>query len=75
MGTRSVRVYLETVLPSCSTNVFFSEENLERALQKQTNISEDAIIAYLPDGRRLTTDNVRELAGAVDDVRVLLLVR
>lgn len=45
-----------------------SEGNLERALQQRTGISEDAVIAYLPDGRRLTTENIRELAGAEDDV-------
>ena len=69
MGTGSVRSQLKRPI-SCSTCVdtFYSEGNLERALQQKTGISEDAIIAYLPDGRRLTTDNVRELAGAAEDV-------
>lgn len=33
-------------------------------------MDQDAILAYLSDGTRLRTDNVRELVGAQDQVRV-----
>ncbi|KAF9061726.1 hypothetical protein BDP27DRAFT_1428649 [Rhodocollybia butyracea] len=40
--------------------------NLEIFLQQETGVDADAILAYLTDGRRLTTHNVRELAGSQD---------
>ena len=64
---------LESHHPSNDGCLCLSEGNLERALQQKTGISEDAIIAYLPDGRRLTTENIRELAGAEDDVSLQAL--
>ena len=33
-------------------------------------MDQDAILAYLSDGTRLRTDNVRELVGAQDQVRI-----
>ncbi|KAF5390754.1 hypothetical protein D9757_004449 [Collybiopsis confluens] len=40
--------------------------NLEAFLQQETGLEAEAILAYLTDGRRLTSHNVRELAGAQD---------
>ncbi|KAI0266091.1 putative peripheral membrane protein [Gloeopeniophorella convolvens] len=40
--------------------------SLEAFLHKEIGVEEDAILAYLSDGRRLRTDNVRDLAGAQD---------
>ncbi|KAF5381358.1 hypothetical protein D9615_008323 [Tricholomella constricta] len=40
--------------------------SLELFLHKETNIEQDAILAYLSDGRRLINSNVRELAGSHD---------
>jgi hypothetical protein len=37
-------------------------------------VEEDAILAYLSDGRRLKNDNVRELAGAQDQVGDLVVI-
>lgn len=42
---------------------------LETFLQQESGVDEDAILAYLPDGRRLRNENVRDLAGAEDQVR------
>ncbi|EMD35555.1 hypothetical protein CERSUDRAFT_116294 [Gelatoporia subvermispora B] len=41
-------------------------ENLEAFLEEKTGVAHDSILAYLSDGRRLTTDNVRDLAGVQD---------
>lgn len=38
-------------------------------------MDEDAILAYLSDGRRLRNDNIRELAGAQDQVRSALMIK
>lgn len=35
-------------------------------------MDQDAVLAYLSDGTRLRTDNVRELVGAQDQVRLAL---
>ncbi|KAI9458624.1 putative peripheral membrane protein [Lactarius psammicola] len=40
--------------------------SLEAFLRKEIGIEEGAVLAYLSDGRRLRTDNVRDLAGAQD---------
>ncbi|KAI0277952.1 hypothetical protein BGY98DRAFT_976913 [Russula aff. rugulosa BPL654] len=40
--------------------------SLESFLRKEIGIEESAALAYLSDGRRLRTDNVRDLAGAQD---------
>ena len=43
--------------------------SLELFLQQETGVDQDSVLAYLSDGRRLRSDNVRELAGAHDQVR------
>ncbi|KAG2142447.1 putative peripheral membrane protein [Suillus clintonianus] len=40
--------------------------SLEAFLHEETGVDQDAILAYLSDGTRLRTDNVRELVGAHD---------
>ncbi|KAI0250611.1 putative peripheral membrane protein [Lactifluus subvellereus] len=40
--------------------------SLEKFLQKEIGIEEGAVLAYLSDGRRLRTDNVRDLGGTQD---------
>ncbi|KAJ3995825.1 putative peripheral membrane protein [Lentinula boryana] len=40
--------------------------NLEAFLQQETGVDAEAVLAYLTDGRRLTSHNVRELAGSQD---------
>ncbi|KAG2117345.1 putative peripheral membrane protein [Suillus discolor] len=40
--------------------------SLEAFLNQETGVDQDAILAYLSDGTRLRTDNVRELVGAHD---------
>ena len=44
--------------------------SLELFLQQETGVDQDSVLAYLSDGRRLRSENVRELAGAHDQVRV-----
>ncbi|KAI6044039.1 putative peripheral membrane protein [Pisolithus marmoratus] len=44
----------------------FRRGSLELFLQQETGVDQDAILAYLSDGTRLRTDNVRELVGAHD---------
>ncbi|KAI0346465.1 putative peripheral membrane protein [Trametopsis cervina] len=39
---------------------------LEKFLSEETGIEADDILAYLPDGRRLRNENIRDLAGAED---------
>ncbi|TFK38069.1 hypothetical protein BDQ12DRAFT_683909 [Crucibulum laeve] len=40
--------------------------SLELFLHQETGVDEDAALAYLSDGRRLTNTNIRELAGSQD---------
>ncbi|KAH7925090.1 hypothetical protein BV22DRAFT_461076 [Leucogyrophana mollusca] len=40
--------------------------SLEGFLHQETGVDQDAILAYLSDGTRLRSDNVRELVGAHD---------
>ncbi|GJJ14937.1 hypothetical protein Clacol_009207 [Clathrus columnatus] len=40
--------------------------NLNNFLHNITSVDEEAVLAYLPDGRRLKDDNLRELAGVPD---------
>ena len=48
--------------------------SLEHFLQEETGVKEEAILAYLPDGRRLTKENIRDLAGVEEQVRRSSLV-
>jgi hypothetical protein len=41
-------------------------------LNQETGVDQDAILAYLSDGTRLRTDNVRELVGAHDQASRIL---
>jgi autophagy-related protein 11 len=47
--------------------------SLELFLHQETGIEQDAVLAYLSDGRRLTNNNIREFAGAHDQVRTVSL--
>src|ERR1700722_15335229 len=47
--------------------------NLELFLHEHTGVAEQAVLAYLSDGRRLRNENIRDLAGAQDQVRSRLL--
>ncbi|KAJ7185219.1 putative peripheral membrane protein [Mycena filopes] len=38
--------------------------SLELFLHQETGIDQDCVLAYLPDGRRLTNSNIRELTGS-----------
>ncbi|KAJ7064694.1 putative peripheral membrane protein [Mycena amicta] len=38
--------------------------SLELFIQQETGIDQDSVLAYLPDGRRLTNANLRELSGS-----------
>ena len=49
-----------------------STGSLELFLHKQIDIDEDAALAYLSDGRRLTSGNVRDLGSAQDGVRGII---
>ncbi|EJC97791.1 uncharacterized protein FOMMEDRAFT_171549 [Fomitiporia mediterranea MF3/22] len=42
-------------------------DSLEQFIQHETGIDQEAALAYLSDGRRLTNENIRDLAGAQDD--------
>ncbi|EKM77300.1 hypothetical protein AGABI1DRAFT_122058 [Agaricus bisporus var. burnettii JB137-S8] len=42
--------------------------SLEIFVNQESGIEQDAILAYLSDGRRLTNSNVRDLAGAADQI-------
>ena len=44
-------------------------DSLEHFLQEETGVQEDAVLAYLSDGRRLQKENIRDLAGMEDQVR------
>lgn len=41
-------------------------------MNQETGVDQDAILAYLSDGTRLRTDNVRELVGAHDQASHIL---
>ncbi|KAH9930184.1 hypothetical protein B0H21DRAFT_826142 [Amylocystis lapponica] len=41
-------------------------ESLNRYLEEKTGVPQDAVLAYLADGRRLRDDNIRDLAGVQD---------
>ncbi len=45
-------------------------DSLEHFIYERTGVPPDAVWAYLSDGRPLKNDNVRELAGLEDQVRV-----
>ncbi|KAG1745295.1 putative peripheral membrane protein [Suillus lakei] len=47
-------------------HLFCRRGSLEAFLNQETGVDQDAILAYLSDGTRLRTDNVRELVGAHD---------
>ena len=46
---------------------------LQQFLENVANVHQDAVLAYLSDGRRLTNENIRDLAGAQDDVSLILM--
>ena len=46
--------------------------SLELFLHQETGVDEEAVLAYLSDGRRLRNDNIRDLAGAEDQVRIIV---
>jgi hypothetical protein len=58
-------------LRNVEDNVSDRAGSLELFLHQQTGVDEEAIIAYLSDGRRLRNDSIRELAGAQDQVRAI----
>ncbi|KZT07122.1 putative peripheral membrane protein [Laetiporus sulphureus 93-53] len=41
-------------------------DNLEHFLEEKTGVLQDDILAYISDGRRLKSDNIRDLAGVPD---------
>ncbi len=49
--------------------LFPSIGSLELFLHQEIGVDEDAAIAYLPDGRRITSGNIRDLGGVQDQVR------
>jgi hypothetical protein len=66
---RTVRVALRAyVIPVSTQNPFIRVGSLESFLHQETGVEQEAILAYLSDGRRLRNDNIRELAGAQDQV-------
>jgi len=58
-------------LTNVRDNIFNRAGSLELFLHQQTGVDEEAIIAYMSDGRRLRNDNIRDLAGAQDQVRAI----
>lgn len=46
--------------------------SLELFVHQESGIDHEAVLAYLSDGQRLTNSNVRDLAGAADQVRHIL---
>lgn len=52
-----------------------SEVNLEQFLEEKAGLYQGDGLAYLSDGRRLTKDNVRDMAGVDDQVRTPRLHR
>jgi hypothetical protein len=74
---RSMRLYeiLRGEPSTCSTRGStnlsrFRIGSLELFLHQEIGIEEDAAIAYLSDGRRLTNGNIRDLGSAQDQVCV-----
>lgn len=51
------------------SQIVFRQGSLEKFLREETGVEEEDILAYLPDGRRLRNENIRDLAGAEDQVR------
>lgn len=51
--------------------LFCRTGNLEHYIHEKTGVGEDAVLAYLSDGRRLQSENIRDLAGVEDQVRAL----
>ena len=49
--------------------LFPSIGSLELFLHQESGVDEDAAIAYLPDGRRITSGNIRDLGSVQDQVR------
>ncbi|KAL1744863.1 hypothetical protein HDZ31DRAFT_63668 [Schizophyllum fasciatum] len=47
-------------------SLFFRLGSLELFVQQETGVDQDAVLAYLSNGTRLTNTNLRELAGAND---------
>jgi autophagy-related protein 11 len=45
--------------------------SLEQFLSNETGVEREAVLAFLSDGRRLQTENIREFAGSQDQVRAL----
>lgn len=75
MGGRSTRLsetqrgnYQSRRHMSSKINIIDRTGSLELFLHQETGVDEEAILAYLSDGRRLRNDNIRELAGAQDQV-------
>jgi autophagy-related protein 11 len=46
----------------------YSTGSLELFLQQEIGVEQDAAVAYLSDGKRLTTSNIRDLGSAQDQV-------
>ena len=46
-------------------------DSLDHFIYENTGVPPEAIWAYLSDGRPLKADNIRELAGLEDQVRLL----
>jgi len=56
-------------------SIIYRTGSLEVFLEQETGISKNAVLAFLSDGRRLSSSNIRELAGAHDQVRYYPLYR
>ena len=52
----------------------FRLENLDHLIYEKTGVPPEAIWAYLADGRPLRSDNIRELAGLEDQVRLIIVL-
>ena len=53
---------------------YFSHSNLDGFLHEVLGVAPEDAVAYLSNGIQLTNENIRELAGSNDDVRVLSTV-
>jgi hypothetical protein len=69
-GHRTVHAFLTTPT-NVKINTVDRAGSLELFLHQETSVDEEAVLAYLSDGRRLRNDNIRDLAGAEDQVRDL----
>ena len=67
---RKVLAFL-TAPTNAKINTVDRAGSLELFLHQETGVDEEAVLAYLSDGRRLRNDNIRDLAGAEDQVRDL----